>query len=86
MYVIAHSPANQSLTYESTALKGYAHVEFARTEEALRAVCQGASHGFCYRQCQLNIDFAPSVFHVGPAYGVVYISGWPASHGRPSLL
>jgi hypothetical protein len=83
MYVIEHGPANRSLTCEGTALQGYAHIEFASTEEALRAARQGAPHGFRYRQRLLDIDFASCVFYVGPA---VYISGWPASDGRPALL
>jgi hypothetical protein len=86
MYVIERGPANRSLTHESTALKGYAYVEFASTEEALRATCQGAPHGFRYRQWLLDIDFSPSVFYVGSAYNAVYISGWPAANGRPALL
>jgi hypothetical protein len=83
VYVILRGPANRSLIYESTALNGYAHVEFASTEEVLRAVRQGAPHGFRYRKRLLDIDFAPWVFYVGPAYRVVNISEWPASDGRP---
>jgi hypothetical protein len=86
MYVIVRGSANRSLTYESTASNGFAHVEFASTEEASRAVRQGAPHGFRYRQRLLDIDFAPWVFYVRPAYVVVYISGWPASDGRHALL
>jgi hypothetical protein len=86
MYVIEGCLANQSLTHESTALNRYAHVEFASNEEALRAVRQGVQHGFRYGQRLLHIDFAPWVFYVGPAYRVVYISGWSASDDRPALL
>jgi hypothetical protein len=52
-------------------LNGYAHVEFASTEEALRAVRQGAPHGFLYKQRLLDIDFVPWVFYASPAYRVV---------------
>ena len=86
MYVILRGPVNRLLTYESAALKGYAHVEFASTEEALHAVRQGVPHGFRYRQRLLEIDFAPSTSYVGPVYRAVYISGWPASDGRSALL
>ena len=86
MYVIARGPANRLLTYESTALNGFSHVEFASTKEAVRAVRQGAPGGFSCRSQPLGIDFASSVFYVGPGYRVVYISGWPASDGRPALL
>ncbi|KAH9970270.1 hypothetical protein BJV74DRAFT_867387 [Russula compacta] len=68
-----------------TSLNGFAHVEFASTEEALRAARQGAQHGFRYAQRLLNVDFAPWVFYIGPAYCVVYISGWPASSSWPAL-
>jgi hypothetical protein len=86
MYVIACGSANRSLTYGSTALNGYAHVELPSTEEALRAVYQGVPHGFRCRQRLLDIDFALWVFYVGPTYRVVYISGWPGFDGRPALL
>ncbi len=85
-YVTTHGPAGRSLTYESTILNGDAHVEFASIKDALRAVRQGASHRFRYRQRLLDIDFATWVFYAEHAYRVVYISGWPASDGRPALL
>jgi hypothetical protein len=84
MYVIACGLESRSLTYESTALDGFAHIELASTEEALRTVRRGVPHGRRYRQRLLDINFAPWVFYVGPTY--VYISGWPASDGRPMLL
>ncbi|KAH9976887.1 hypothetical protein BGW80DRAFT_885458 [Lactifluus volemus] len=65
---------------------GFAYVEFASTEGALRAARQGAPHGFRYTDRLLNVDFAPWVFFIGPEYRVVHISGWPASHTRPALL
>ena len=86
MWVIARFPVNRSLTDESTAPNGFAHVEFANTDEALRAVRQGAPHGFRYRERLLDIDFAPWVFYIGAAYRVVYISGWPPLDGRQWLL
>ena len=52
----------------------------------MRAAHQGAPHGFRYEQRLLDLDFAPWVFYIGPAYRVVYISGWPASSGRRALL
>ena len=67
-------------------MNGFAHVEFASTEEAVRAVRQGAPHGFRYMERLLDVDFARWVFYIGPAYRVVYISGWPASNGRHVLL
>ena len=63
----------------------FAHVQFVGTEEALRAVRQGATHGFRYGQ-RLDVDSAPWVFYIGPAYRAVYISGWLASNRRPALL
>jgi hypothetical protein len=56
--VIAHGPANRSLTCESTGLNGYAQVEFASTQDAVRALRQVAPHGFRYEQRLLDIDFA----------------------------
>lgn len=79
------SPMPSLLTHMSIALNGFAHVEFASTEEALRAARQGAQQGFRYGQRLLDVDFAPWVFYIGPAYRVVYISGWPASSSRPAL-
>ena len=79
-------PSNRSLTYESAASDGYAHVEFASTEDAVRAVRQGVPHGFRYRKRLLDIDFARWVFYAGPKYRVVYISGWLTSDGGPELL
>ncbi|KAF8492388.1 hypothetical protein F5888DRAFT_1858903 [Russula emetica] len=38
------------------------------------------------RRRLLDFDFVPWVFYIGPAYRVVYISGWAASDGRPALL
>jgi hypothetical protein len=67
-------------------LKGYAHVEFATIEEALRAVRQGVPNGFTYRQRLLDVDFAPSVLYAGVPYRAVHISGWPASIGRAGLM
>ena len=67
-------------------MSGFAHVEFANTEEALRAARHGAPYGFRYMGRLLDVDFAPWVFYFGPAYRVVHISGWPASHTRPALL
>jgi hypothetical protein len=67
-------------------MSGFAHVEFASMEEALRAARQGAPYGFCYADRLLDVDFAPWVFYIGPAYRVVHISGWPSSHTRPALL
>jgi hypothetical protein len=72
-------------TDESTATYGFAHVEFASTEEAIRAVRQGAPHGFRYAQRLLDVDFASWAFYVGPGYRVVYISNWPPSDGRSAL-
>jgi hypothetical protein len=57
----------------------FAHVEFANTEEALRAARHGAPYGFRYMDHLLNVDFAPWVFYFGPTYCIVHISGWPAS-------
>jgi hypothetical protein len=74
------------LTDERTALNGFAHVEFASTEEALRAARQGSPHGFRYADRLLDVDFARWIFYIGPAYRVVYISGWNTSHGRNGLL
>ena len=85
-YVITRGPVNLSLTYESTASNGYAHVEFASTEDALRAVRQGAPHGFRYRNRSVDVDFALWEFYVGPMYRAVYISGWPGSKDQPALL
>ncbi|KAI9461900.1 hypothetical protein BJY52DRAFT_163912 [Lactarius psammicola] len=65
---------------------GFAHIEFSSTDEALRAARQGALHGFRYADRLLDVDFAPWLFYIGPAYRVVYIYGWPASHTRPELL
>lgn len=65
---------------------GFAHIEFSSTEEALRAARQGAPHGFRYADRLLDVDFAPWLFYIGPAYRVVHLSGWPASHTRPELL
>jgi hypothetical protein len=62
-------------------MSGYAHVEFTSTEEALHAVHLDAPHGFRYRRCLLDIDLAPWVFYVEPAYRVVYISQEPVSDG-----
>lgn len=42
-------PVNRSLTYEITALIGFANVDFESVEEALRMLCQGALHVFRYR-------------------------------------
>ena len=71
-------------------MNGYAHVEFASVQDVLRAVRQGAPHGFRYKERLLLLDFAPWVFYVGPMYRSVYISGWPGYdgpyHGRPELL
>jgi hypothetical protein len=72
-------------TDESTATYGFAHVEFASTEEAIRAARQGAPHGFRYEKRLLDVDFAPWIFYVGPGYRVVYISDWPPSKGRSAL-
>jgi hypothetical protein len=69
-----------------SATSGFAHVEFASTEDALRAARQGAPYGFRYADRLLDIDFAPWISYFGPAYCVVHISGWPASHTRPALL
>jgi hypothetical protein len=69
-----------------TATRGIAHVEFASTEEAIRAARQGAPHGFRYVDRLLDVDFAPWIFYIGPAYRSMYIAGWPASDGRPALL
>jgi hypothetical protein len=68
------------------APNGFAHVEFASTEEALRAARQGAPRGFRYKDRLLDVDFAPWIFYVGPGYRVVYIFGWPGSKGRSGLL
>ncbi|KAH9954695.1 hypothetical protein BC827DRAFT_1272378 [Russula dissimulans] len=65
---------------------GFAHVEFATTQEALRAARQGAPHGFRYAQRLLHVDFAPWKFYISNAYRVVYVSGWPASEDRHALL
>ncbi|KAI9507299.1 hypothetical protein F5148DRAFT_1206079, partial [Russula earlei] len=69
-----------------TSLNGFAHVEFASTEEALRAARQGTPHGFRYENRLLHVDFAVWKLYIGPEYRVVYISGWPASHNRSALL
>ncbi len=84
-HVRDRGPENRSLTYESIASKGFAHIEFASVDEALRAMRQGAPHGFRYRQRLLDMDFAPWSFYIGPSYRVVYISMWPASSGRLGL-
>ena len=85
--MIATNQVNRSLTHENIDTKsGFAHIEFASTEEAVRAVSHGVPHGFRYRQRLLDIDFARWVFFVGPAYRVLYISGWPASDGLSALL
>lgn len=68
------------------AKSGFAYVEFASTEGAIRAARQGAPHGFRYADRLLNVDFAPWKFFIGSAYRVVHISGWPASHTRPALF
>jgi hypothetical protein len=86
MYVIERGPANRSLTYESTATEGYAFIEFASTEEGLRAARKGAPHGFRYEQRLLDIDFNSSKTFVGPGFRAVYISGWRASDDRSALL
>jgi hypothetical protein len=65
---------------------GYAHVQFASTEDALRAVRQGAPHGFRYMERLVDVDFAPWSFYVGPIYNALYISGWPAACDRLSLV
>jgi hypothetical protein len=49
-------------------------------------VRQGAQHGFRYGRRLPDIDFAPWVFYIGPAYRVVDFSGWPASSGQAGLL
>ena len=67
-------------------MNGFAHVEFASTEEASRAVRQGALYGLRYRERLLDIDLAPWVFYIGSAYRVVYISGRPPLDGRHWLL
>jgi hypothetical protein len=71
---------------KKTATYGFAHVEFASTEEAIRAARQGVPHGFRYANRLLDVDFAPWLFHIGPTYRVVYISGWSTSKGRSALL
>ena len=79
MCVISRGPTNRSLT-ESTALNGFAHIEFASTEDVLRAVRQGAPHGFRYRQRLLDIDFA-LVYSIS-GLGAV----WSTSQGGPRWM
>jgi hypothetical protein len=73
-------------TDENSASGGFAHVEFASTEEALRAARQGAPHGFRYADRLLDVDFARWHLHIGPAYRVVYVSDWNPSNGRNALF
>jgi hypothetical protein len=77
-----------SLADESLALDGFAHIEFASTEEALRAVCQGAPHGLRYGQRLLDIDLRVG-YSMSRTVIVWCISpGDPllASNGRPALM